>query len=85
MHRLAQRAKVPLVSLHQFRHTCASDLLENGASLPEVQTILGHKCVETTSRYLHIAGPERVAAMKKHPLNDYLGELLAKEKEASCS
>lgn len=85
IHQLARKADVPLVTVHQFRHTCASDLLENGASLPEVQTILGHKCVETTSRYLHIAGPERVAAMKKHPLNDYLGGLIAKEKEASCS
>jgi site-specific recombinase XerD len=80
VHRLAQKAKVPLVSLHQFRHTCASDLLENGASLTEVQVLLGHKSVETTSRYLHIAGPERAAAMSKHPLNDYLPALLATEK-----
>lgn len=79
IHRLAIKAEVPLVSVHQFRHTCASDLLENGASLPEVQAILGHKCVETTSRYLHVAGPERAQAMKKHPLNDYLSEIVAKE------
>ncbi len=79
VHRLARRAEVPLVSLHQFRHTCASDLLENGATLPEVQNLLGHKCVSTTSRYLHIADPERARAMSKHPLNDYLKELLSKE------
>lgn len=79
VHRLAQRAKVPLVSLHQFRHTCASDLLENGASLPEVQQLLGHKRVDTTSRYLHIADPERARAMSKHPLNDYLKELLTNQ------
>jgi site-specific recombinase XerD len=85
LHRLARKAGVPLVTVHQFRHTCASDLLENGASLPEVQTILGHKCVETTSRYLHIAGPERVHAMKKHPLNAYLSEVLAREKETTRS
>lgn len=77
VHRLARRAQVPLVSLHQFRHTCASDLLENGASLPEVQQILGHKRVDTTSRYLHIADPERVRAVSKHPLNDYLKEVIA--------
>jgi site-specific recombinase XerD len=69
VHRLARRAQVPLVSLHQFRHTCASDLLESGVSLPEVQTLLGHKRVDTTSRYLQ----------SKHPLNDYLPELLAKQ------
>jgi site-specific recombinase XerD len=79
VHRLARKAKVPLVSLHQFRHTCASDLLESGASLMEVKDILGHRSVESTSRYLHIAGPERAQAIGKHPLNDYLPALLAKE------
>jgi site-specific recombinase XerD len=76
VHRLARRAQVPLVSLHQFRHTCASDLLEHGASLVEVQRVLGHKGVETTCRYLHVADPERARAMSQHPLNDYLKELL---------
>ena len=72
VHRLARRAGVPLVSVHQFRHTCAGDLLEGGASLSEVQAVLGHVCVATTSRYLQIADPARVAAIRKHPLNDYL-------------
>jgi site-specific recombinase XerD len=79
VHRLARRAQVPLVSLHQFRHTCASDLLENGASLTEVQRLLGHKGVGTTSRYLHVADPERARAMSKHPLNDYLKQLLTQQ------
>jgi len=79
VHRLARRAQVPLVSLHQFRHTCASDLLEHGASLVEVQQVLGHKGVSTTARYLHVADPERARAMSKHPLNDYLKELIAKQ------
>jgi integrase/recombinase XerD len=83
VHRLARKAKVPLVSLHQFRHTCASDLLENGASLMEVKGILGHKSVESTSRYLQVAGPERARAISKHPLNDYLPALLAQEKAAT--
>lgn len=73
VHRLAKKAQVPLVSLHQFRHTCASDLLESGVSLPEVQQLLGHTSVVPTTRYLQIADPERARAIKKHPLNDYLG------------
>ena len=72
VHRLARTAKVPLVSLHQFRHTCASDLIENGVSLPAVQQLLGHATVVTTTRYLQIADVERARAIKKHPLNDYL-------------
>ncbi len=79
VHRLARRARVPLVSLHQFRHTCASDLLENGASLTEVQRLLGHRVVTSTCRYLHVADPERARAMTKHPINDYLKELLTKK------
>lgn len=69
---IARRADVKLHSLYQFRHTCASDLLASGASLPEVQRILGHSSVATTMRYLHIADPERHEAMKMHPLNDWL-------------
>lgn len=72
VHRIAKRAGIRLHSLHQFRHSCASDLLAAGASLPEVQRILGHSTVATTMRYLHIADPERHAAMKRHPLNDWL-------------
>jgi site-specific recombinase XerD len=72
VHRLADSAKVPLVTLHQFRHSCASDLLEQGVSLPEVQQMLGHASVTSTTRYLQVADPERVRAIGKHPLNDYL-------------
>jgi site-specific recombinase XerD len=69
---IAKRAKVKLHSVHQFRHSCASDLLASGASIAEVQRILGHSSVATTVRYLHIADPERHEAMKRHPLNDWL-------------
>jgi len=80
IHRLARRAEVPLVTVHQFRHTCASDLLESGTSLPEVQGILGHACIQSTCRYIHIAAPERKAAMALHPINSILGA--ASEQEA---
>jgi len=69
---IAKRAGVTLHSVHQFRHSCASDLLASGASLAEVQRILGHASVSTTVRYLHIADPERHAAVQRHPLNDWL-------------
>jgi site-specific recombinase XerD len=74
VHRLAKSADVPLVNLHQFRHSCASDLLEEGVTLPEVQRILGHAAIESTMRYVDITDPERVAAMQKHPINEFLVE-----------
>jgi len=69
---LAKRSGVSLHSLHQFRHSCASDLLEAGVGLPEVQRILGHQGIATTVRYVHIADPQRRAAMARHPINDWL-------------
>lgn len=70
--RLGRRLKLPLERLHQFRHTCASDLLEAGVRLPEVQKTLGHAALTSTVRYLEIADPLRRAAIARHPLNDWL-------------
>jgi site-specific recombinase XerD len=72
IHALAVRAGVPLVNVHQFRHSCASDLLEAGVHLAEVQRILGHQGIATTVRYTHIADPARRAAIARHPINDFL-------------
>jgi site-specific recombinase XerD len=72
VHRIARSAAVPIHSLHQFRHTCASDLLEAGVHLAEVQRVLGHSIIATTVRYVHIADPQRREAMRMHPLNDWL-------------
>jgi site-specific recombinase XerD len=72
IHRLARRCGVELHSVHQFRHSCASDLLEEGVRLPEVQRILGHQAIATTVRYVHIADPQRREAMARHPINDWL-------------
>lgn len=73
IHALASRAGVPLVSVHQFRHSCASDLLEAGVHLAQVQRILGHQGISTTVRYTHIADPSRRAAIALHPINAWLG------------
>jgi len=43
------------VRLHDMRHTAASFLLKDGASLPETGAILGHKSPITTKRYAHFA------------------------------
>jgi len=73
LHKLARRADIPLVTIHQFRHTCASDLLEGGINLTDVQKILGHADISSTMRYLHVADPQRRKAMERHPINEMLG------------
>lgn len=72
VHTISRSAQVPMHSLHQFRHTCASDLLEAGVHLAEVQRILGHCVIATTVRYVHIADPQRRAAIELHPINQWL-------------
>lgn len=72
IHALSRRAGVALHTLHQFRHTCASDLLEAGVHLADVQRILGHAVIQTTVRYVHIADPQRREAIGLHPLNQWL-------------
>ncbi len=48
--RVAQ--EVGNISPHQLRHSLARRLLRNGATLPEVQRILGHSRLSTTGMYL---------------------------------
>jgi site-specific recombinase XerD len=72
VHSISRSAHVPLHSLHQFRHSCASDLLEAGVHVAEVQRILGHCVVSTTVRYVHIADPQRRAAIELHPINEWM-------------
>jgi site-specific recombinase XerD len=72
LRRLARQAGVEGVTLHAFRHSCASDLLEAGVRVPEVQRLLGHRELSTTVRYLAIADRQRHAAMARHPLNAWL-------------
>jgi integrase/recombinase XerC len=73
--RLASLTGMPNLTAHQFRHTCATDLISEGVGLPEVQKILGHSHIDSTCRYSRIADPARVEAMKLHPINDILSQL----------
>ncbi|MDI1229860.1 MAG: site-specific integrase [Methylobacter sp.] len=40
---------------HDLRHCCASYLLMNGASLPEIAKVLGHKSLAMVMRYSHMS------------------------------
>ena len=56
------------VTPHLWRHTCATHLVANGASIATVQRQLGHKSLRTTQIYTRVAVPELVAMHRKsHP------------------
>lgn len=57
---VAKRAEISVnVYPHKLRHSYATHLLNNGAPIEGIQTLLGHSKTETTRLYAQLSGPRR--------------------------
>lgn len=50
-----RKARIENLRFHDLRHSCASYLAMNGASLAEIAEVLGHKTLAMVKRYAHIS------------------------------
>ncbi len=56
------------ISPHTFRHSFATELVQNGADLRAVQQMLGHESITTTEIYMHLSRKHLKETLKKfHP------------------
>ena len=63
-------AKIRGITVHGLRHSCASYLAQNGASLHQIADLLGHKTISMSRRNAHLAASHRSALV-----NRVLGDL----------
>ena len=50
-----ERAGLRRITCHELRHTCFTRLREAGMELEAIQAQAGHRSIETTRLYIHLA------------------------------
>ena len=60
-----KRAVIEDFRFHDLRHTTASYLAMNGASLPEIAAVLGHKTYEMVKRYAHLSDQHTAEVLER--------------------
>lgn len=69
VHSLAERAGLPQLSTHTFRHLCLTDLARAGWELHEIASLAGHRNTSTTLIYIHLSGRELTAKIARAALH----------------
>ena len=71
-----KKADIDDFRFHDLRHTFASHLVMNGATIKDVQELLGHKDLKMTMRYSHLSQEHKAKAVNL--LNGLTGNLTEK-------
>lgn len=64
-HEALKAANVRHFRFHDLRHSCASYLAQQGASLLEIADLLGHRQISMSHRYAHLAASHRSALVDR--------------------
>jgi integrase len=59
-----ERAKLSNFRFHDLRHTAASYLAMNGATLPQIAAVLGHKTYDMVKRYAHLSDDHQASVVE---------------------
>jgi integrase/recombinase XerD len=62
---IAERAGVPQLTTHTFRHLCLTDLARCGWDIHEIALFAGHRSMQSTLRYIHLSGRELAAKIEQ--------------------
>lgn len=60
-----EAAEIKDFHFHDLRHTCASYLAMNGASLAEIAEVLGHKTLQMVKRYAHLSEQHTLGVVER--------------------
>lgn len=66
--RIGETSGVGRITPHMFRHTLATQLLEEGVDLRHIQRLLGHSSITTTTIYVAVSDrSQRESLLSRHP------------------
>ena len=60
-----ERAEITDFTFHDCRHSAASELAMNGASLHEIAAVIGHKTLAMVQRYAHLSEQHTISVVER--------------------